>query len=404
MKKTLLALGLAAILLTGCDGPTKIVKDISTPGTTVNTKVLNVKASLKNTFTLDGDGNLYVQGTNVQGEFGDGSALGTVYKSPVKVASNVKDFAVADDFVMIVKNDGTVWASGDNDNGQLGLGNIDDVTTLTEVTGLTGVSSIAVGDNYTMAVTSTGKLYATGANATGQFGNGTKVSSTSFIDTGITSVSKVVASKRPWVESTEGNTAIIKVDGSLWVAGANGSGQLGDGTLAEQDTFKEITGIVADIKDVSMAAFSCAVVTENGELYTTGDNWFGQLGTGDLYNSTKPSSFTKIIDTGVESVDIGQAHTLLVKTDGTVWGAGENFWGNLGLTNYGLDSSNDSYKYSTFTQITGLSSITKVFSTHRNSYVVTSRGNLYVAGDNEYGQIGDGTTAQRTAFTLVTSN
>lgn len=67
MKKTLLALGLVAmVLFTACDGPTKIVN-----GTVTKASVVKVVSQQDQTMILDSDGNLWAAGTNDTGEFGN---------------------------------------------------------------------------------------------------------------------------------------------------------------------------------------------------------------------------------------------------------------------------------------------------------------------------------------------
>lgn len=77
-------------------------------------------------------------------------------------------------YTVALKSDGTVWAWGDNWNGQLGSGaTLYQSTTPVQVSGLSNISVVVAGGNYTVALKSDGTVWAWGANGSGQLGNGT---------------------------------------------------------------------------------------------------------------------------------------------------------------------------------------------------------------------------------------
>ena len=71
-------------------------------------------------------------------------------------------------------------------------------------------------------------------------------------------------------------------------------------------------------------------ITEQGELYCSGYNYFGQLGDGTTINRTE--RFRLGTDLYKYSAG-GHDHSMLIKTDGTLWACGANAYGQLGTGN-----------------------------------------------------------------------
>ncbi|MBZ0090979.1 MAG: hypothetical protein K8F27_01960 [Sulfuricellaceae bacterium] len=92
----------------------------------------------------------------------------------------------------------------------------------------TGFTAIKAGYSHALALKADGSLWTWGSNRTGELGDGSPVSNYSYlaspaqIGTGFTSIGA----------GTQTSFA-VKADGSVWAWGANGYGQLGDGTTVE---------------------------------------------------------------------------------------------------------------------------------------------------------------------------
>jgi alpha-tubulin suppressor-like RCC1 family protein len=80
----------------------------------------------------------------------------------------------------------------------------------------------------------------------------------------------------------------------------------------------------------------------------------------------------------------GEAHTVVLKSDGTVWTFGNNSFGQLG-NNTTTDSKVP-------IQVSGLTGIVAVAAGGYHSMALTSTGDLYVWGANANGQVGDAST------------
>ena len=90
-------------------------------------------------------------------------------------------------------------------------------------------------------------------------------------------------------------------------------------------------------------------------------------------------------------------HSLILKNDGTLWGCGYNYYGNLGLE--------DTTDRNTFTQITiNTDNIKEVYCGYYHTFILKNDGTLWTTGYNDSGRLGLGDTTNRTTFTEVTTN
>jgi len=86
------------------------------------------------------------------------------------------------------------------------------------------------------------------------------------------------------------------------------------------------------------------------------------------------------------SVSVGSVHTMAIKTDGSLWGWGNNVHGQLG--------DGTAINQNTPVRI-GIDTNWAYVSAFAHTIAIRTDGTLWVWGDNEYGQLGDGTTTNR---------
>jgi alpha-tubulin suppressor-like RCC1 family protein len=122
---------------------------------------------------------------------------------------------------------------------------------------------------------------------------------------------------------------------------------------------------------------TCAVKTD-GSLWCWGNNFYGQLGDGTYTSRNTP---VQIMSSEVSSVALGGYHTCAVKTDGSLWCWGLNDVGQLG------DGTNTSKTTPVQIMSSGVSSVALGYA---HTCAVKADGSLWCWGRNNYGQLGDG--------------
>lgn len=83
---------------------------------------------------------------------------------------------------------------------------------------------------------------------------------------------------------------------------------------------------MSDVKAVAAGSYHTIILKNDGTLWATGSNSYGQFGNGTSTNQNTPAQ----IMSNVEAAAAGYAHTMVLKTDGTLWAAGGNGRGQLG--------------------------------------------------------------------------
>ncbi len=86
---------------------------------------------------------------------------------------------------------------------------------------------------------------------------------------------------------------------------------------------------LSSVKDVAVGWAHSAAVDNFGNVWTTGWNNYGQLGTGTTTDKNMPVQVAGV--SGAKAVALGLDYTLVLKSDGTVCGFGYNGVGQLGV-------------------------------------------------------------------------
>jgi len=124
--------------------------------------------------------------------------------------------------------------------------------------------------------------------------------------------------------------------------------------------------------------------------FAWGDNRYGELGNPSTTNSTTPAPVQLPARVSTRFVSAGAVHSLAVGSDGLVYAWGANEYGQLGIGRSGGYSTTPEP-----VQLPAGVSARSVSAGYFHSLAVGSDGMLYAWGDNEYGQLGDGTTTDR---------
>jgi len=126
------------------------------------------------------------------------------------------------------------------------------------------------------------------------------------------------------------HSAALKSDGTVWAWGWNGEGQLGNGTTSDINPFPvQVTGLTG-VKAIAAGANYTKALKSDGTIWAWGAGYYGQLGDGTTVSKYTPVQVNGL--TGVSAIGSGeyQFHSIALKSDGTVWTWGYNYYGQLG--------------------------------------------------------------------------
>ncbi|MGW0806554.1 RCC1 domain-containing protein [Nonomuraea sp. NPDC002799] len=251
----------------------------------------------------------------------------------------------------------------------------------------TAITQVSGGYGFSMALTSGGQVWAWGENPNGQLGDGTTNSSPVPVQVALPAGSTVTA-----IAVGDDHTLALTSTGELLAWGYNDFGQVGDGTTTDRDAPVEVdlpNGTT--IEAIGAGAGHSLAVTSDGRVLSWGYNNTGQLGIGNNDDSAVPVEVPLPDDVTVTAVDGGSAHSLALTSTGQMWSWGWNNYGQLG--NNSTAQSNVPVRV----QLPDGTTVAAISGGHGwFSLAVESSGRLLAWGDNSYGQLGNGTTTRST--------
>jgi alpha-tubulin suppressor-like RCC1 family protein len=262
-------------------------------------------------------------------------------------------------------------AEGQLGNGTSGEGNISNVPVA--VSEVSGVAAVSGGGRHSLALLENGTVVAWGANGKGQLGNGT--TNMSDVPVAVSALTGVVA-----VSAGNRHSLALLSDGTVMAWGNNNSGQLGDGTTESSTTAVPVSGLSGAVA-ISAGGNHSVALLGNGTVMAWGDNEKGQLGDGTTISTDIPVAVTGL--SGVVGISGGNLHSLALLSDGTVMAWGSNLLGQLGdgtETNRAVPVA-----------VAELSGVASVAAGGFHSLARLTNGSVMAWGGNEHGQLGDGT-------------
>jgi hypothetical protein len=180
------------------------------------------------------------------------------------------------------------------------------------------------------------------------------------------------------------NTA-VRNDGTLWAWGSNFYGQFGTGNTNNSD-YPIQSGTASDWQAVYPGSASTVGVKADGSLWAWGMNTFGTLGTGNTTSSLLPIEVSTPF-TDWEVISHKGLSTAGIRSDGSLWMWGDNTYGQLATGN----TAQKLYPY-----MLGVDTDWMTCSSgHTTTFAIKTDGTLWSWGNNYGGQLGDGTTDNR---------
>ena len=419
-----------------------------------------VSAGIEHTMILSSDGTVWGVGKNQNGQLCDGTRnLGTdswTYNSgsatPLQMVgangvgymSNVIAVATGASNTAIIKSDGTVWWCGWSQGNQLQnhIGSIP-----LQVAGMTGAVDVAVADYRMYALKSDGTVWSWGLIVSDiDPYNGATWAATAVQVTGL---SDVVA-----ISSHTNHAVALKRDGTVWSWGKNDWGwwsdqwgKLGNNLKGHSATPVQVVGpsgigYLTGITAVVTGSNHSLALRNDGTVWAWGENYYGQLGNGDTYNSSPvptqvagliastllaPSNLTATAVSGSVALTwtaVTGAKSYNVYRSTTRVGPG-TLLGNTASINYSDTSavSGTTYYYYV-TAVAGtlesipsskvvaqagtgtvqtVSTMKSVGGGFYHSAAVGTDGSLWTWGSNNFGELGKGTTSDSSTPAKLTS-
>ena len=290
---------------------------------------------------------------------------------------------------------GAAYCWGANWNSQLGDSTTTNRTAPVAVTMPGGVTftSLAPGVNHSCALATTGAAYCWGYNVDGRLGDGTTTDRT--MPVAVTMPGGVTFES---VASGEWHSCALAPTGAAYCWGRSVQGQLGDGPLTDRRTPSAVTmpGGVTFSAIATGDFHSCGLAT-TGAAYCWGSNIEGQLGDGTVTDRTTPVAIVMPGGVTFTAIAAGDNHTCgLATTSAVAYCWGKNSAGQLG------DGTTTDRTTPVAVSMPGGVTFTSLAGGYFHSCGLATTGAAYCWGDNSLGQLGDGTTNTSTTPVAVT--
>jgi alpha-tubulin suppressor-like RCC1 family protein len=379
------------------------------------------------------NGETWCWGDNNYGQLGDGTLtdsivpVRTLRESGVLLGKTDKYVAVGNLTACIVTTTNEIYCMGHNASGQVGDGtttNRSEPTLVDTSTGLAGktITGIVANEGAMCAIAS-GDVYCWGSGAYGKLGNGSTTSSSIPVRASV--IGTVNSKTVTGIASTPQSRSTCAIaSGSAYCWGSNDRGQLGDQTTTQRNSPVPVyTGgalgartvvdlavagggefnpaAAAGTADKTRRGHVCAA-TSDGKLFCWGSNQYGQMGQGtsSVTAQTEPIMVNGLLSTKtVVSTATAYATPCALTADNLMYCWGQNHYGQVG-------DGSTTHRYAPVAvtvQNPGLLGKTiSYISGGVNRNCATADGSTYCWGLNGNGQLGDGTTINRSVPTEAT--
>ena len=304
----------------------------------------------------------------------------------------VPTLSVGDFHACAIVGDGSTRCWGSNSRGQLTVsGGSPGATTAVAIDGYDGAVEVAAGGLSTCGRSSNGTVRCWGANGSGQLGDGTTTDRTRPVfvrntdNTPLTGVVRLAAGFN--------HACALLSAGTVRCWGLNFAGQLGDGTTTSRSRpvfvrNTDNTPLSGVTQIVAGAISTCARLT-TGQVRCWGDNSAGQLGDGTTTNRSRPV-FVRNADNsplaGVGQVAAGGVTTCARMTNGQArcWGS------NGGRIGDGTTTNRTRPVFVRNADGTPFSGVAQIATGVSQTCARLVSGQVRCWGSNAFGNLGDG--------------
>lgn len=329
-----------------------------------------VAAGATHSLALAADGSVYSWGSDAYGQLGLSRTLFRTQGVTVDLppAAKVSNAAAGRAHSLAVLGDGSVYSWGDNGSGQLGDGTQAARSLPQKVALAATARRVSSGNDFSVALLQDGTVWDWGMNDNGELGLGKK--SSQLTPARIPNLANIT-------QISSGNAHSIALDnaGSIWTWGRNSYGQLGDGAGSQRLTVGKVKLNVTASR-VAAGGDASYALDSSGQVWSWGRNDYFQLGDGGSNDRADPAlvaGLSKVI-----ALSAGTYGAAAVTQDGKLW-----LWGGT---------------LQTPTPVTGITSAVDVSMNEQNIDLLLADGSVLALGNNDSGQLGNGTTVRADAF------
>ena len=274
------------------------------------------------TVCVDHEGFIWSFGANYHGQLGTGRRIN--FNVPQKLLNIPPALSVACGFeyTLIITTDSYLWSCGRNDFGQLCHGDKENRSSPQE-TSFSNISNISTGVAHSLFQNYKGEIFACGYNHQGQCGLGHfkhQIIPT-IISHSILHIVQFICGGH--------QSLFLDLDGDVFSVGYNAFGQLGLGHNTNQKVLNKIQNI-PPIKLISCVRSSCYLIDFEGNVWSFGDNDQGQLGHGDTTNLNIPKMINTLKD--IQQISYGSSglQFFAKNSQKQIFATGNNCRGQLG--------------------------------------------------------------------------
>jgi alpha-tubulin suppressor-like RCC1 family protein len=311
-----------------------------------------------------------------------------------------------------LSGDGHIYAWGTNFNDELGGGSGAPTTTTTPVRVLQGaipsdvtITQLAAGWNGGYALASNGRVYSWGANVRGELGDGTTTNRNQPVAVDLSALPADVHVTQ--LAAGDLNAYALGSDGHVYAWGLGNDGEIGNGSTSDQHSPVAVTmsGLPAGVTftQIASGAVTAYALGTDGRLYSWGYGLQGQLGNGGTAQQDTPAAISAgAIPVGVKITQAagGQESGYALGDDGNVYAWGDNQFGDLG--DGSTTAATVPVKVAAGDIPAGLK-MTAITAGSSSGYALASDGHVYAWGNGGNGQLGNGLGADTTSPVLVSA-
>ena len=408
--------------------------------TIVNTRVVQISESNDMLVMLGEDGRVYTYGTNTYGELGDGTTVSqnNLVSTIVKVEDgnileNVKEVSAGYRYAVAVTTDNRVYTWGINSKMQLGESNVLETGGIQEShyailkEDVKNVERVSAGIDHTSIYEKDGNVYTWGNGENGQLGNASNFTNSKAQLVGKTNIVsntteilleegdsfeidsqidyfnlftkkeadityEILDPENATIDSTSGKVVAVKEGRTAVIAKEKDTEKtavIPVRVLAKGSKSDNVNILIEP--QVLTAGNHTVMLKTNGTVWTYGIGNDGELGLGDVTQTDNPEK----VDFGdgviITKIATGENHTLALDSEGNVWSFGKNNF-------YQLGNETDE-KRTTPIKISGLSNITDIACGSYSSFAINKKGEVYSFGLNANGEGGVGSYTNKIPVT-----